>query len=154
MKAKMVSLPEKKLVGMHSKVRHQDHAHIAMLWQRFMPNHKRIKNRTTQDFIAVQHYSDFNDFDKPYTIWAAIEVSDAGALPEGMAALIIPAGDYAVFRHKGMNAPETYQRIMTEWLPSSGYAIDTRPHFQVMGKDYKNGSEDSEEDFYVPVRLK
>ena len=43
---------------------------------------------------------------------------------------------------------------MTEWLPNSGYEIDNRPHFQVMGETYKNGSPDSEEDFYVPLKLK
>jgi AraC family transcriptional regulator len=63
----------------------------------------------------------------------------------------IPEGDYAIFPHKGMNAGATYQKIMTEWLPKSGYKIADRPHFQVMGEKYKNGSPDSEEDFYVPV---
>ncbi len=43
---------------------------------------------------------------------------------------------------------------MTEWLPNSGYKIDDRPHFQVMGKKYKNGSPDSEEDFYIGLKSK
>ena len=69
-----------------------------------------------------------------------------------MQSFTIPGGLYAVFQHKGMDAGATYQYIMNQWLPHSGYAIDHRPHFQVMGAKYKNGSPDSEEDFYVPIK--
>ena len=71
-----------------------------------------------------------------------------------MISKVISGGLYAIFIQKGMNAGATYQRIMSEWLPNSGYKIDDRPHFQLMGDKYKNGSPDSEEDFYVPIRLK
>ena len=133
---------------------HGEYGNIVSLWKRFMPNKKEIKNLINDELIALQVYSDFNDFNKPFDIWACVEVLDMDEIPEIMTSFIIPQGDYAIFKHKGMDASATYQKIMTEWLPTSGYKIDNRPHFQVMGAKYKNGSEDSEEDFYVPVKLK
>ena len=50
-----------------------------------------------------------------------------------------------------MDAGATYQKIITEWLSTSGYKIANRPHFQVMGEKYNNGCQDSEEDVYVPI---
>lgn len=153
MQPKIIQLSEKKLVGVKSSMHHNQFGNIVELWQRFIPNKKAIKNSINETFIALQEYNDFHNFEAAFNIWACVEVSNFNPIPEGMMAFTIPEGDYAVFLHKGMDASKTYQQIMTEWLPNSGYAIDNRPHFQVMGEKYKNGSADSEEDFYVPVKL-
>jgi AraC family transcriptional regulator len=143
---------EKKIIGLKSSMHHGEFGNIVALWKRFMPNRKVIKSVINEDFIAMQVYSDFNNFEAEFNIWACVEVLDFEAKPEQMEVFSIPKGEYAVFLHKGMDASATYQKIMTEWLPNSGYEIDDRPHFQVMGGKYKNGSPDSEEDFYVPVK--
>ena len=137
---------------MQSAMHHSELGNIITLWKRFMPNRKAINNSINEDFIALQNYGDFNNFEKPFDIWACVEVSGIKAIPDNMEAFTIPKGEYAVFLHKGMDASATYQKIMTDWLPSSGYKVDDRPHFQVMGSAYINGSVDSEEDFYVPVK--
>lgn len=154
MSPKLIKISERKVIGMKSSIHHGDFGNIVTLWKYFMPNRKMIKNVINDEFIAMQNYRNFNDVKEPFDIWACVEVSSLQNIPNGMFSFIIPAREYAVFLHKGMNASETYQRIMTEWLPNSGYEIDDRPHFQVMGEKYKNGSPDSEEDFYVPVKLK
>jgi AraC family transcriptional regulator len=69
-----------------------------------------------------------------------------------MEGLRIPSGTYAKFLLIGMNIGGLYETIMTNWLPKSGYQIDARPHFQVMGKDYKQGSPESKEWVYVPIK--
>ena len=154
MNPKIVTIQEKKLIGMKSHVlRHQIESVIA-LWKQFMPRKKEIQNCVNNELIALQEYDSFGDFNKPFDIWACAEVSEVESIPESMMSFTIPSGMYAVFLHKGMDAGATYQRIMTEWLPSSGYKIDDRPHFQIMGSKYKNGSPDSEEDFYVPIITK
>ncbi len=132
-------------------LRHE-YNHIVALWKQFMPRKNEITNSINNDLIALQDYEDPNDLQRPFDIWACVEVSDFETTPKDMLSYTIPKGLYAVFLHKGMNAGATYQQIMAEWLPTSGYTIDNRPHFQVMGTKYKNGSPDSEEDFYVPVR--
>lgn len=154
MSPKIIQLSEKKVIGMQSSMHHGQFNNIIELWQRFMPNRKAIKNAVNNEFIALQEYSDFNNFKAAFDIWACVEVSNIVDVPKGMKTFTIPKGEYAVFLHKGMDASKTYQQIMTQWLPNSGYAIDDRPHFQVMGEKYKNGSEDSEEDFYVPIKFK
>jgi len=152
MNPKIIKLSEKNLIGMKSHMNHGQYGNIVALWKRFMPNRKAISNTINEEFIALQTYSDFNNFEASFDIMACVEVSDLETIPEAMEAFTIPEGKYAVFLQKGMDASATYQRIMREWLPSSGYAIDDRPHFQVMGEKYKNGSPDSEEDFYVPIK--
>lgn len=144
-------LEERIVVGMKSQMKQQQYQRIVELWKQFMPKHAQIQNRINQEFIALQNYSDFGNPADNFEIWACVEVANGNVLPEGMQSMQIPEGEYAVFLHKGMNAGATYQKIMTEWLPTSGYKIANRPHFQVMGAKYKNGSPDSEEDFYIPV---
>lgn len=152
MNPKLLKISEKNLIGKKSNMHHGEYGNIVALWKSFMPNRKDVINVMNENFIAMQVYSDFNTMEKSFDIWACVEVSSFENIPEGMNSITLPKGEYAVFLHKGMNAAETYQKIMTEWLPNSGYEVDDRPHFQVMGAKYKNGSEDSEEDFYVPVK--
>ena len=152
MNPKITQISEKKVIGMQSTMRHNEYGNIVVLWKRFMPRTKAIKSVVNKEFIAMQIYSDFNSLEKPFDIWACVEVLDFKDSMLGMNSFTISGGDYAVFLHKGMDASSTYQQIMTEWLPNSGYKIDDRPHFQVMGEKYKNGSPDSEEDFYLPIR--
>jgi AraC family transcriptional regulator len=117
-----------------------------------MPSKKAINNTINEELIAMQVYDDFSNFEKPFDIWACVEVQNTNDIPISMQAFTIPKGNYAIFTHKGMNAAATYQKIMTEWLPKSGYKINNRPHFQVMGDKYKQGSPDSEEQFYLPIK--
>lgn len=154
MTPQIIAIDKKAVIGMQSAMHHNEYYKIIALWKSFMPQRKAIHNAINKDFIAIQGYSDFNAIEKAFDIWACVEVSNLEHIPDGMTSFIIPKGEYAIFLQKGMDASKTYQRIMTEWLPNSGYEIDNRPHFQVMGETYKNGSPDSEEDFYVPLKLK
>ncbi len=151
MNPKIVDIKEKKVIGMKSQMLQHEYGNIVALWKQFMPRKNEIPNLTGFELIALQEYTGFGNFEKPFDIWACAEVSDFDVIPNEMGSKVISGGLYAVFLHKGMNAGATYQRIMSGWLPNSGYRIDDRPHFQVMGDKYKNGSPDSEEDFYVPI---
>jgi AraC family transcriptional regulator len=42
--------------------------------------------------------------------------------------------------------------MFREWLPASGYELDDRPHFEILGERYKNNDPDSEEELWFPVR--
>jgi len=146
---------ERKIIGITTTIlKHEQHK-IRELWQQFMPRKHDIQSLSSQELIAMQIFN-LEENGTPreaFEIWACAEVMDFDTIPNHMKAYTIPSGTYAIFPHKGMDAGSTYQNIMSEWLPTSGYEIDNRPHFQVMGEKYKNGSADSEEDFYVPVRL-
>ena len=134
MTPRIVKCSEKTVIGISSTMHHQHYGNIIALWKRFMPRKKEIQNSMNTELIAMQIYSDFNTVEKPFDIWACVEVSGLDGIPKGMTGLTVPEGTYAVFLQKGMDAAKTYQQIMTQWLPNSGYEIDSRPHFQVMGE--------------------
>tara|TARA_R110002072_G_scaffold14463_1_gene59954 strand:+ start:1389 stop:1856 length:468 start_codon:yes stop_codon:yes gene_type:complete len=151
---RIVNISAKKVIGMKNSMHHNEHENIVALWKSFMPNRKDIQSVINDEFIAIQVYSEFNKHDKPFNIIACVEVIDFKDIPDTMEAFTIPEGKYAVFLQKGLDAFGLYQRIMSEWLTTSGYEIDNRPHFQVMGEKYKNADPESEEDFYVPIKLR
>ncbi len=130
------------------------------LWQRLMPRRKEIVNQTGSGLYSVEVYPPlfFHPFnpDTEFEKWAAVEVKDFESVPDAMETLTLPAGLYAVFLHKGTaaDAPSTYQYIFNSWLPGSGFILDDRPHFAVMGKKYKKDDPGSEEEIWIPVKHK
>lgn len=154
----IVDLPKKLLVGLRLTTSLAEN-NAPVLWQQFMPQHKAIDNRVGQAFYSVQQYpvgffSQVVDPSTKFEKWAAVEVSSADSLPEGMALLTVPAGKFAVFVHKGLSSEfhVTAQHIFGAWLPASGFALDNRPHFEVMGEKYLgHANPDSEEEVWIPI---
>jgi len=98
----------------------------------------------------------FRQFDPvtPFEKWAAVVVRDFDSIPDGMETLILPGGLYAIFIHRGPAGAvlQTYRNILQTWLPGSGFMLDDRPHFAVMGEKYRNEDPDSEEEIWIPIR--
>ena len=160
MQPTIVYLKEKKLIGCSCKMNFTDNKTVE-LWQSFMPRLKQIKNKISADLFSLQLYNDdynFKQFNPTayFTKWAATEVSSFDDVPANMETLIIPQGLYAVFLHKGSNADNsTFQYIFQTWLPTSEqYMLDARPHFELLGKKYKNGDPSSEEQIWIPIKSK
>ncbi len=131
------------------------------LWRGFMPRRGEIPNAVGTDLYSVQVYDgmDFDTFNPAmkFEKWAAIEVTDFSAIPDGMERITLPGGLYACFLHKGAastEGPKTFRHIFGTWLPKSGYVLDNRPYFEVLGKKYKNEDPESEEDIWIPVKPK
>lgn len=156
----IITIPEKKLVGKHVRMSLSGNR-TAELWRSFMPQRRGIINPVGTELISMSVYDPGFDmsaftpavqFDK----WAAVEVTTHDSVPEGMERFVIPEGLYAVFLYKGhpLNFAPMFQYIFRDWLPASGYELDARPHFEVMGAKYDNNSDASEEDLYIPIRRK
>lgn len=130
------------------------------LWKSFMMNRKLIKNPVDSNLYAVRVYADnyFSNFNPTslFEKWATTEVIDFNDIPEGMETLVLQDGLYAVFVYRGAaSAGEPmFQYIYGTWLPNSNYMLDNRPHFEILGEKYKNGSPDSEEEIWIPIKLK
>lgn len=103
---------------------------------------------------APGFFTDFNpaaEFEK----WAGLEVADFATVPPDMEAVIIPAGQYAVFFYRGLNTDTSiFQYIFTAWLPASNYVLDDRPHFEILGPNYRNNDPASEEEIWIPIKQK
>lgn len=158
MNPKIRLLSPKKLVGLQSRMSMADNK-TTLLWQTFMPRRNEITNRANADFISMQVYDKDQDmaaFNAHTTFqkWAAVEVTDLDTVPAGMETYNLPGGLYAVFNYKGQpaNFHLALQKFYGGWLPQSGYSLDTRAHFEVLGDKYKRDSDDSEEEVWIPVK--
>jgi AraC family transcriptional regulator len=153
-------LPEKKLIGNRLQMSLLDNR-TSELWKSFMERRKEIFSSVSTKLISMQVYGpsfDFGKFD-PHAMfekWAAVEVTDFDAVPHEMETYTLPGGFYAVFLHRGAasTGPKTFQYIFGTWLPNSGYLLDNRPHFEILGDKYKNDDPESEEEIWIPVRQK
>lgn len=151
-------ITEKKLVGICINMSLADNK-TGLLWQSFMPKRAQIKHAVSSDLISLQvyasdyfvHFNPTNSFEK----WACTEVTTFDDLPEGFTTLLLAEGLFAVFHYKGLNTDTSiFQYIYGVWLPSSSYVLDNRPHFEVLGEKYKNNDPNSEEEIWIPIKLK
>ena len=153
------TISEKKLVGMSLRMSLAENKTFS-LWQSFMPRRKEISDALSTDLISMQVYDaplqagnvqPTNEFEK----WACVEVSNFDKVPEDMNTYTLVGGLYAVFHYKGLSTdPSIFRYIYREWLPNSNYVLDQRPHFEVLGPRYKNNDPNSEEEIWVPVKLR
>ena len=157
-------LPAKRLIGNRIKMSLSDNLtnKTFELWRSFMPRRREIKNSVGADLYCMQIYDktpDFKNCDPDavfFEKWAAIEVSDFETVPPGMWAHQLAGGTYAVFIHRGTPADfrKTLQYIYGDWFPGSGYVLDDREHFELLGEKYISNDPASEEEIWVPVRSK
>lgn len=131
----------------------------AELWGSFMPRRREVVNIVGSDLYSVQVYGadfSFMQFNPNvfFEKWAAIEVNDSGTIPEGLELFKLTGGQYAVFSYKGAASQggKMFEYIFTEWLPSSPFLLDSRPHFEKLGEKYKNEHPDSEEEIWIPIK--
>lgn len=154
------NLSIKTLVGKRLSMSMADNR-TAELWRSFMPLHTGIPNKVNTDLISMQVYDASYSFvhfnpSATFTKWAAVEINNLDTIPDGMEAFTLPNGLYAVFVYKGnpIQAAPFFQYIFGVWLPSSNYVLDNRPHFEVLGDKYKNNDDSSEEEVWIPIKLK
>lgn len=158
MEPEIRTLEEKKLVGMSIQMSLINNK-TGQLWGQFAPKIKDIKNRISSDKVSMQiypndYYSNFSPA-KKFTKWAAVEVDNFEAIPSEFETFMLTSGLYAVFHYKGSSADTSiYQYIFQEWIPKSGYTVDNRPHFEVLGEKYKNNDSNSEEEIWIPIKKK
>ncbi len=156
MQPALKTISSKKLIGMKLAMSFADNK-TGSLWQRFMPRRKEITNNLSSDLISMQIYPAGFDFSpqREFEKWATVEVSDLATVPDQMETFVLQEGLYAVFQYKGSSTDmRIFQYIFGEWLPTSGYQLDSRPHFEVLGDKYKNANPDSEEEIWIPVKPK
>jgi AraC family transcriptional regulator len=159
MQPNITTSTEKKLIGKRLNMSASTDK-TPELWRSFMAKRKEIKQALGNDLFNVKIYEHnyFEQFDPnaSFEKWAATEVADVENIPEGLETLTLPAGLYAVFHYQGSSTDHRiYQYIYGEWLPSSKeYELDDRPHFDLLGEKYRNNDPSSEEEIWIPIRLK
>jgi len=152
------TIAAKRLIGM-CKPMSFAHNTTAALWQAFMPRRQEVTGAVSHNLYSLQAYpADFwqqPDMNATFEKYALVEVNEDATAPDGMQMFTLQGGLYAVFFYKGHpahHAPQVFGYIFNQWLPSSGYILDDRPHFEVLGEKYNNTSPESEEEIWIPVR--
>lgn len=151
------TFPETKFVG-YRMTMSMAFNKTSELWRSFMPKRREITHIIGNELYSMQILPEgyFSNFDPAveFEKWAVVAVSETGNIPEGMEIITVPKGLYAVFDYKGLPSEggKFFQYIFGEWLPQSGYALDNRPHFEILGEKYKNDSLDSEEEIWIPIK--
>ena len=158
MEPKIIEIEAKKLIGFSIEMSLLDNQ-TQTIWQLFMPRLKEIKNAVSADLFSLQNYPStyFTNFtpETIFTKWAAVEVKDFENIPLGFEKLEFTGGKYAVFLHQGDTEmfAKMAQYIYTEWLPNSGFQLDNKPHFEVLGDTYLgHNNPESEEEVWIPIR--
>jgi AraC family transcriptional regulator len=152
------TLPEKKLIG-KKMIMSVANDKTSALFGSFMPKRREIRHTVNADVYCLKvfdpsHFSDFNP-NREFEKWALTEVTGFENIPHEMESFVLPGGLYAVFAYKGLSTDMSiFNYIYATWLPDSGYVLDHRPHFDVLGEKYKNNDPDSEEDIWIPVKPK
>lgn len=153
------TIADKKLIGKRLLMSFANNI-TGELWKSFMPHRKEIINAVSPDLYSMQLYApgffDAFDIHTEFEKWATLEVTDLTNIPTDMEPFTLPGGLYAVFDYKGRSSDgaSVFQYILGTWLPNSEYALDQRPHFEILGEKYKNDDPDSEEEIWIPVKLK
>ena len=150
------SIGNRTLIGMSAKMSMSQNG-TAQLFGQFMPRREEIKHWANQNVYDLREYPAgyFESFEptRAFTKWAAMQVIEVEAIPDGMAVYSLQGGTYAVFQYKGpMGDPAIFRYIFTEWLPYSGYALDNRPHFDILGPRSMPQDPNSEEEIWIPIR--
>ena len=131
------------------------------LWKSFGPLKKEISHVEDSGNYSIQVYNE--DFltttflpTTQFTKWAGVAVADFNDIPEGLETLIIPEGLWAVFLYEGSikDFGIFVNYVMSLWLPTSGYALDSRPQFEYLEHSSKNFKESdlSKEEFWLPIK--
>lgn len=153
---RITELSPKKFVGMHISTSYAEN-NTGILWRNFMPHRNKIQHKINNDLISLQVFPHdyFLSFNPTTTFekWALVEVENHYTVLEDMEQYSLSGGLYAVFEHKGMDT-SIFQYIYATWIPESIYQLDNRPHFEILGEKYKQGSPLSEEEIWIPICLK
>ena len=160
MQPRIETLTERKLIGKRLTMSLVDNQTFK-LWQSFVPRRKEIKNNLGTELFSLQVYPQSFDFtftnlNEEFEKWAAIEVADFETVPAEMETYVLTGGLYAVFDYKGLSTDiKIFEYIFGTWLPNAKkYSLDHRPHFEILGDKYKNNDPNSEEEIWIPIKLK
>lgn len=154
------NIDEKRVVGMGAKFISalspdaKGQNVVGELWSRYNPRGGEIKNRKSwADLGIVTGLNGVKAHPNEMYYLTGAEVSGPGEIPSGMEELVVPAGKYAIFTHKGhiTKLGMTMKYIYGSWLPKSGLQLRHAPEIEVYDQRFRHDSEESELDVYIPV---
>ena len=124
---------------------------IPQLWARFAPRIDEVQS------VAERHVSyglmeSFDPAEGRFDYLAAVVVAGLPQLPDGMVALEVQSGLYAVFETTLATIGSAFAHIYQDWLPNSGFESVHAPQFERYDESFDTANTNSRIEIYVPVK--
>lgn len=131
---------------------------IGPLWQKFFPSVGQIENRIGKEMVGLMYSKPATERSHPHELQyiAAVRVESLEKIPKGMVGRSIPAGQFAVFMHRGPIAKigDTCREIYQVWLPKSGFFHSDIADIEIYDHRFCPDSDDSIMEYWISVRQK
>ena len=131
---------------------------IPPLWDKFTHRAGEVSNRLGKAMYGIIYGRPETERSHPHELQyiAAVAVSRADKIPEGMVSWTIPAGTFAVFLHRGpiQNIGDTCYEIYRVWLPQSPWQHSEIADVEVYDERFDCESEKSEMEYWISVTPK
>ena len=139
-----------RVVGLCMECTPENRVEIPQLWSKFAPSIGSIPGQ--QGYVTYGVCLPRGNGNFGYV--AGVGAAEGNAIPDGMVAVEIPAGRYAVFTHKGSLdfLSDTVDHIFGTWAEQTGDLKVGAPDFERYGDRFNPASATSEMDYCVPVR--
>ncbi|PHR61898.1 MAG: AraC family transcriptional regulator [Robiginitomaculum sp.] len=124
---------------------------IPTLWNIFLPRIDEIPNGISGTAYGIIRQG--TDKTGRLEYFAVREVSESGAIPNGMMSLELPKSTYAKFTHRGdiANLDNTVNYIYSSWLLRSGKRHNYGPDIEIYGAEYIANSDKSILYYAIPL---
>ena len=108
-------------------------AGIPAQWRRFVPYIGRIPEQAGSATYGVCRVDG-----EGMEYICGVEVSGFTDIPPALTRVRIPEKRYAVFTHRGhiSQSRDTWQAILKQWLPASGYLAANTPEFERYSEEF------------------
>ena len=150
--------PAFRAVGLRGSYEDMNGADIPALWDRFNAVAQRIPHAITDRAFGICLPP--SKPDGKFDYFAAVAVTEVGALDDQFEVVEVPAQYCAVFTHRisqsNINADlaPLMRFIWEEWLPNSDYDYTGGPDFELYDHRFDIDGPSGEFDIYIPVRAK
>ena len=138
------------IAGMIVRYTNETVAGIPMQWQRFEPYIGTMPNRVNgMSYGVCRGFDDTGHFD--YV--SGVAVSSLADLPAELSGIRVPAQTYLVFNHRGhvSGIHATWQAIIGDWFPASGYKMTDGPGFERYGEDFDGRTGLGTTEIWIPI---
>jgi AraC family transcriptional regulator len=150
MQPKIVPQPPLRLVGLQIRTQAMS-PEIPALWPRFVSRLGEIagvvESRTTYGAMRP-----LPGVEGGLLYLAAVPVGPDAAVPAGMTATDVPAGEHALFEFAFKDIASVYPFIFETWLPASGLVQGDTPLLERYGPEFNPANPMSRMQVRVPVR--
>ncbi len=148
---RIVNLEKFYVVGMAYLGKNENNE-ISRMWDRFIPRIQEIHHladgpEVSYGVCAEEKGSGLIDY------VAGLPVKQLADIPHGMVGREVPAQTYVVMPAHGLeDIGPTYNRILKEWMPTSGYQPAEGPDFEYYPEDFNPNDPESIVDIYFPIK--